>query len=165
MWFGAPYFIYDILAMFAAYQQKYREENFNTHDEQTSNINDLKTCKFQRNETIKVCQQFVRCKKLILIHHLSIPLLGIPVSYDERYIIGHFLFAVGFLMEASTPFVSFRRILEILGKKGTLMYGLKGCVMALIFFWCRVYNTLYIYQLFAQEKGQTICETVIKSDP
>ena len=165
MSFGAPYFIYDILAMFTAYQQKYSENNINTHDKQVPNIHDLKIVNSQRNETIEVWQQFVRYKKLILIHHLLIPLLGIPVSYGERYKIGHFLFAVGFLMEASTPFVSFRRILEILGKKGSLMYGFNGCVMALTFFWCRVYNTLYIYQLFAQEKGQTIRETVIKSVP
>ena len=46
-----------------------------------------------------------------------IPLLGIPVSYNQNFKMGDFLFAIGFLMEASTPFVSLRRILEILGEK------------------------------------------------
>ena len=46
-----------------------------------------------------------------------IPLLGIPVSYNQNFKMGDFLFAIGFLMEASTPFVCLRRILEILGEK------------------------------------------------
>ena len=47
---------------------------------------------------------------------MLIPALGIPVSINNNIKIGHYLFAVGFLMEASTPLVCLRRILEILGK-------------------------------------------------
>ena len=64
-----------------------------------------------------ILKEFVKSKNLVLIHHILIPSLGIPVSYNENIRIGDFLFAVGFLMEASTPLVCFRRILEILGKK------------------------------------------------
>ena len=63
-----------------------------------------------------ILKEFVKSKNLVLIHHILIPSLGIPVSYNENIKIGDFLFAVGFLMEASTPLVCFRRILEILGK-------------------------------------------------
>ena len=63
----------------------------------------------------QVLEQFIKSKKLILMHHVLIPLLGIPVSYNENFKMGDFLFAMGFLMEASTPFVCFRKILEILG--------------------------------------------------
>ena len=62
-------------------------------------------------------QRFATAKNLILVHHIMIPLLGIPVSYNRNFKMGDFLFAIGFLMEASTPFVCLRRILEILGEK------------------------------------------------
>ena len=62
-------------------------------------------------------QRFAAAKNLILVHHIMIPLLGIPVSYNQNFKMGDFLFAIGFLMEASTPFVCLRRILEILGEK------------------------------------------------
>ena len=71
------------------------------------------------NKLIPNCQivkQFMKSKKLILLHHVLLPLLIIPVSYNENFKMGDFLFAIGFLMEASTPFVCLRRILEILGK-------------------------------------------------
>ena len=64
-----------------------------------------------------VLQRFASSKNLILVHHIMIPLLGIPVSYNQNFKMGDFLFAIGFLMEASTPFVCLRRILEILGEK------------------------------------------------
>ena len=63
-----------------------------------------------------VIEEFVRSKNVVLVHHILIPALGIPVSINNNIKIGDYLFAVGFLMEASTPLVCLRRILKILGK-------------------------------------------------
>ena len=75
----------------------------------------------KRNRSItlirwNLIKEFIKSKNLVLAHHILIPALGIPVSYNDNFKLGDFLFAVGFLMEASTPFVCMRRILEILGK-------------------------------------------------
>ena len=75
----------------------------------------------KRNRSITLIRwdlikEFIKSKNLVLAHHILIPALGIPVSYNANFKLGDFLFAVGFLMEASTPFVCMRRILDILGK-------------------------------------------------
>jgi len=147
MCLGVSYFFYDIIAMFLTFRQKYYEDHPKDNSSQT------------------LLQRFASSKNLILVHHIIIPLLGIPVSYNQNFKMGDFLFAIGFLMEASTPFVCLRRILEILGWKNSLAYLVNGLLMTFTFFWCRIFGIFYIYYIFAKEKGKTVTETITSTVP
>jgi len=114
MCFGMAYFFYDIIAMFFSFQQKYNETN-TIHKKCVSLGYTHYDCLRISYRSPQCIRDFVKSKSLILVHHVLIPLLGIAVSSNENFKTGDFLFAIGFLMEASTPFVCCRRILEILG--------------------------------------------------
>lgn len=61
---------------------------------------------------------------------------------------GDCVFGYVYLMELSTPFVSFRGILSILDLKHTTTYIVNGLLMLVLFFICRVLigpYVLYIY--------------------
>ena len=58
---------------------------------------------------------FVWARPLILIHHILVPFIVVPLVLMQGEKRGDYLIAAFCLMEASTPFVSARRILEILG--------------------------------------------------
>lgn len=52
-------------------------------------------------------------------------------------------------MELSTPFVSFRSILSIMGLKDTNWYIINGLTMLVLFFICRVAIGPYVLILYA----------------
>ena len=66
-------------------------------------------------------KNFVRARVLLVGHHLFLPFFIYPVFMGglQSFGGGDCLVAAGFLLEASTPFVSLRKILAILGKPHT----------------------------------------------
>jgi len=78
---------------------------------------------------------------------------------------GDCLVAAGFLLEASTPFVSLRKILAILGLKKSNWYIINGLVMTLVFFACRVIFFPVVYYLYSVEHGASMFDTITKHVP
>ncbi|KAK6636414.1 hypothetical protein RUM43_010075 [Polyplax serrata] len=114
-WFGASYFLYDVYSMFVI------------HHLSPKTINRLKQCsvtkgkddKSQSNKASHFSKviDFVIHQPLIIIHHLFIGLFGFLVVVHLRKNFGDCVFGFIFLMELSTPFVSFRGILSKLQMK------------------------------------------------
>ena len=61
---------------------------------------------------------FIQSRFLLVAHHLLLPFFIFPVFMGglKTFNGGDCLVAAGFLLEASTPFVSLRKILAILGR-------------------------------------------------
>ena len=89
---------------------------------------------------------------------------------------GDCLIGLAFMMEASTPFVSARAVLELLGEiqlgtlsvywkipsifgleflgmKRSVPYMVNGIAMLVVFFFCRVLLMPYTYYLYGQQIG------------
>ncbi|CAB4056762.1 unnamed protein product [Lepeophtheirus salmonis] len=82
--------------------------------------------------------KFFRARKIMIMHHLLIPFFGFPIFMSYRQSLGDCLIALGFCMEASTPFVSLRAILYHLGLKSSILYLVNGLLMNIVFFICRI---------------------------
>ena len=91
---GVSYFAYDLLAMYAV---------------------------FKAGATSGVAavgwRDFLSSRPLIIVHHVLLPFVVVALFLMQGRIKGDYLIAVFTLAEASTPFVSSRRILEILGEE------------------------------------------------
>ena len=59
---------------------------------------------------------FVRARPLMVAHHMVLPVILFPIFMTYETGLGDCLMAIGFLMEASTPLVSLRKILSVVGK-------------------------------------------------
>ncbi|XP_058838970.1 TLC domain-containing protein 3A isoform X2 [Topomyia yanbarensis] len=88
--------------------------------------------------------------KLMVFHHLFIGSYGLAVISFLRGGLGDCVFSFMYMMELSTPFVSFRGILSILGLKESKVYVLNGLVMLVTFFWCRVFLMPYVCYYYSQ---------------
>ena len=106
---GVSYFSYDVVAMYAVFKAG----------------------------TAAIAPQagwtdFLAARPLIIVHHLVIPLIVVPFFFMVGAVRGDYLIAAFVLMEASTPFVSARRILEILGRFLQSKQGTVGLYRLLI---------------------------------
>lgn len=88
--------------------------------------------------------------KLMVFHHLFIGSYGLMVISYLRGGLGDCVFSFMYMMELSTPFVSFRGILSIMGLKESKMYVINGLVMLFTFFWCRVFLVPYVCYYYSQ---------------
>uniref|UniRef100_A0A1Q3FE42 TLC domain-containing protein n=1 Tax=Culex tarsalis TaxID=7177 RepID=A0A1Q3FE42_CULTA len=88
--------------------------------------------------------------KLMVFHHLFIGSYGLMVISFLRGGLGDCVFSFMYMMELSTPFVSFRGILSIMGLKESKMYVVNGLVMLITFFWCRVFLMPYVCYYYSQ---------------
>lgn len=88
--------------------------------------------------------------KLMVFHHLFIGSYGLVVISYLRGGLGDCVFSFMYMMELSTPFVSFRGILSIMGLKESKMYVINGLVMLFSFFWCRVFLMPYVCYYYSQ---------------
>jgi len=140
MCFGLAYFFYDVYAMYIVFKV-------------TSNAN---------SGTLKKIFTFIQSRFLLVAHHLLLPFFIFPVFMGglKSFNGGDCLVAAGFLLEASTPFVSLRKILAILGLKKSIWYIINGAVMTIVFFFCRVVFFPLVYYLYSIENGASIIETI-----
>lgn len=88
--------------------------------------------------------------KLMVFHHLFIGSYGLMVISFLRGGLGDCVFSFMYMMELSTPFVSFRGILSIMGLKESKAYVINGLVMLFTFFWCRVFLMPYVCYYYSQ---------------
>jgi len=146
MSFGLSYFFYDIYAMFVVYKENESKETENS---------------------LKVITDFVKARVLLVGHHLFLPFFIYPVFMGglQSFGGGDCLVAAGFLLEASTPFVSLRKILAILGLKKSTLYIINGLIMTLVFFACRVIFFPVVYYLYSLEHNASMFETITKHVP
>jgi TLC domain len=63
---------------------------------------------------------------------------------------GDCIFTTVFLMELSTPFVSIRGILSIMGLKNAKIYVVNGLVMLISFFLCRIVLLPYVMWMYSE---------------
>ncbi|XP_055621438.1 TLC domain-containing protein 3A isoform X2 [Toxorhynchites rutilus septentrionalis] len=88
--------------------------------------------------------------KLMVFHHLFIGSYGLAVIAFLRGGLGDCVFGFMYMMELSTPFVSFRGILSIMGLKESRVYVANGLLMLFTFFWCRVFLMPYVCYYYSQ---------------
>jgi len=68
--------------------------------------------------------------------------------------LGDCLFAFGFFMEASTPFVSIKHILSHIGLNNSFVYMVNGLCLMIVFFFCRIAILPYIISMVADRAGK-----------
>eukprot|EP00095_Tigriopus_kingsejongensis_P011500 maker-scaffold56_size446035-snap-gene-3.26 protein:Tk11500 transcript:maker-scaffold56_size446035-snap-gene-3.26-mRNA-1 annotation:"protein fam57a isoform x2" len=140
--FAAPYFAYDIVAMFLVYREEALEVGLEPQ-----------------------WIDFIARRFLMVFHHAVLALLGVPILVCLRRDLGDCLLALGFLMEASTPFVSLRALLAGNGYKSSKWYLVNGILMLVSFFTCRIVLIPYIYVLYARQLGVSLVTTVVEHVP
>lgn len=82
--------------------------------------------------------EHIKISKLMCFHHMFIGSYGLIVISSWRGGLGDCVFSFFFLMEFSTPFVSFRSILSILNLKKTKIFMINGLLMLITFFIFRI---------------------------
>ena len=65
-----------------------------------------------------------------------------------------------FFMEASTPFVAARGILNLLGMKGSPLYSANYLTMTMLFFLTRIVGIPALYWLYSKQKGLSVLEVI-----
>lgn len=139
-WFGAAYFFYDIWSM-------YRVHTVNAAH--------------RHARRLARWREYLYQQPVIVIHHLFIGSFGFLVIVYLRGGLGDCVFGFVYLMELSTPFVSFRGILSKLKMKSTQLYVVNGLVMLITFFFCRVVMFPYVCYLYSQIVGMSFWEAVM----
>lgn len=105
------------------------------------------------NQKIPSFWQYIKITKLMVFHHMFIGSYGLIVISSWRGGLGDCVFSFMFLMEFSTPFVSFRSILSILNLKKTKLFFINGLLMLVTFTIFRILMLpalLYYYSTVVQ---------------
>lgn len=144
--FGAAYFIYDIFSMYKVHNAKILDKlklkSIKWSAEQDlhnlcPSIESGELSWFRsttiNNEKIPSFCQYLKITKLMVFHHMFIGSYGLVVISSWRGGLGDCVFSFLFLMEFSTPFVSFRAILSILNLKKTKLFFVNGLLMVITF--------------------------------
>uniref|UniRef100_A0A182Q1B9 TLC domain-containing protein n=1 Tax=Anopheles farauti TaxID=69004 RepID=A0A182Q1B9_9DIPT len=104
--------------------------------------------------------KYLASHPLMVFHHLFIGSYGLVVISYLRGGLGDCVFSFMFMMELSTPFVSFRSILSVMGLKQSKLYVINGLVMLVTFFWCRVFLMPYVCYYYSQVINKPFFEAV-----
>ncbi|KAJ2940201.1 hypothetical protein O0L34_g11768 [Tuta absoluta] len=158
-WFGAAYFFYDIWSMYMVHvQMTNNTDSFKIKIQRKLSKNGDAVLSGGDNATVKKpgkpsFLQYCTHEPVILFHHLFIGGFGFLVIVYLRGGLGDCVFGYVYLMEISTPFVSFRGILSRLKLKESKAYLVNGLLMLLTFFFCRVLNLPYVMMLYSRVLG------------
>ncbi|EEB16974.1 protein FAM57B, putative [Pediculus humanus corporis] len=147
-WFGASYFLYDVYSMFMIHNlspKTINRLNARSLTKENEIVDDNQILKASHFTKVK---DFIYHQPIIIIHHLFIGLFGFLVVVHLRKNFGDCVFGLIFLMELSTPFVSFRGILSRLHLKECNLYLVNGIVMIAVFFMCRIFLFIWLFKLF-----------------
>lgn len=93
--------------------------------------------------------QYLKSEPLMVGHHIFIGSFGLSVIVFLRGGLGDCIFSHIYIMEASTPFVSFRSILSTMGMKEHRYYVINGILMLITFFIFRVLLLPYLLMWYA----------------
>lgn len=105
---------------------------------------------------------FILRTKLMVFHHLFIGGYGLVVISAWRGGLGDCIFSFMYMMEASTPFVSFRAILSILGMKKTKFYVINGLLMILTFLCFRIIMLPTLLYKYSEIIGLSFIDAIYK---
>lgn len=109
---------------------------------------------------------FLSTHPLMSVHHLALSLFFVPLMINRRdHYPGDPMLACALLMEASTPFVSFRAILYNLHLRHSFIYVFNGLFMVFVFFSCRILIYPWFYQVHSLATGVTFTQAVMNTPP
>lgn len=144
--FGSAYFIYDMFSMYKVYNAKLLDQlkmkvfEWSEPESFYSMIPTLESGELSfftpltiKDQKIFSFWQHIKISKLMVFHHMFIGSYGLIVLSSWRGGLGDCVFSFMFMMEVSTPFVSFRSILSILNLKKTKLFMINGLVMLITF--------------------------------
>ena len=69
-----------------------------------------------QQSVVQTFVRFLEARPLMIAHHMVLPIVLFPIFMIYDTGLGDCLLSIGFVMEASTPFVSARKILSLMGK-------------------------------------------------
>lgn len=92
---------------------------------------------------------YLKSEPLMVGHHIFIGSFGLSVIVFLRGGLGDCIFSHIYIMEASTPFVSFRSILSTMGLKKHRLYVINGLLMLATFFVFRILLLPYLLLWYA----------------
>lgn len=159
--FGSAYFFYDLFSMYKVYNARlYDKMNLKALSSASDLYSLIPTTtngelSFFKSMTVKDQKipsfwSFIKRTKLMVFHHMFIGTYGLVVISSWRGGLGDCVFSFMFLMEMSTPFVSFRAVLSILNLKRSKLYFINGLLMLATFFVFRILmlpSLLYYYSM------------------
>jgi TLC domain len=106
-----------------------------------------------KDQKLPNLMEYLRITKLMVFHHMFIGSYGLIVISSWRGGLGDCVFSFMFLMEFSTPFVSFRSVLSILNLKKSKIFFINGLLMLVTFTVFRILMLpalLYYYSTIVQ---------------
>ncbi|KAM4531555.1 ceramide synthase-like [Odontesthes bonariensis] len=135
--FAAPYFVYDIYAMFLCYWHKLQVKG---HEESGHRGGSMSAA----------VGGYLRREVLMVLHHVFMVAFCFPASLLWRRGRGDYFQGVLFLAELSTPSVCLGKVLIQYKKQHTLLHKVNGVFMLLAFFSCRVLLFPYLYYAYSR---------------
>lgn len=142
-YFGLSYFYYDVVVMFIGTYLEEKQED-------------------PQRDLYYIWTKFFKKKKLIVFHHLLLPLVGFPAITIWRKQKGDFFLACVYLNEMSTPFLSFKAVLETFEMRKSILYVTNGVLLATMFLCCRVLVYPYMYWCYAHYANIPFLHTPFK---
>uniref|UniRef100_A0A8C2WGU5 TLC domain containing 3B n=1 Tax=Cyclopterus lumpus TaxID=8103 RepID=A0A8C2WGU5_CYCLU len=137
--FAAPYFAFDIYAMFLCYLHKLQVKG---HEGQEGGVGWKRAA----------VAGYLRREKLLVLHHVFMVAFCCPASLVLwRKGSGDFFQGSLFLAELSTPFVCLSKVL--IQKEHTLLHRVNGLLLLLTFFFCRVLLFPYLYFSYSRSSS------------
>lgn len=106
--------------------------------------------------------EYVKRTPLMIFHHMFIGSYGLVVISSLRGGLGDCIFSFMYMMEFSTPFVSFRAILSILKLKESKLYMINGILMVVAFFIFRILMLPALMYYYSQYARMSFIAAIIK---
>lgn len=98
---------------------------------------------------------------VMMIHHIFIGTFGFLVIVYIRGG-GDCIYSFIYMMEFSTPFVSLRGILSILGLKDNRIYVFNGIAMLITFFICRIIMWPYVFHWYSLVINKPFMQSILE---
>lgn len=114
----------------------------------------------------KSFRTYIEDNPLIFAHHALIGLVLIPMMSLKysRHEPGDMMIAAALIMEASTPFVSFRSVLSQLhGMRHSRTYIVNGVAMVIAFFTCRILIYPIFYTAYGIQRNITMFQAILRT--
>ncbi|XP_075998850.1 TLC domain containing 3Ba [Genypterus blacodes] len=143
--FAAPYFAYDIYAMFLCHWHKLQVKG---HEEEGARSTSMGAA----------VVSYLRREVLMVLHHIFMVAVCFPASVLWRQGRGDYFQGVLFLAEISTPSVSLGKVLIQYKKQQSLLHKVNGVLMLVSFFCCRVLLFPYLYYAYSRYASIPIYE-------
>ncbi|XP_070505979.1 TLC domain-containing protein 3A [Chironomus tepperi] len=173
--FASAYFLYDIWSMFIVYVTKYYDNLKLKTINWTENMDLYNMIPAVENGELKIVESFsiqnqeipsfleyIKKNKLMIFHHMFIGGYGLIVISSWRGGLGDCIFSFMYIMEMSTPFVSFRAVLSILKMKESKLYVINGFLMILSFLCFRIVMLPLLMYKYSLVVSLSMYDAIIK---